>query len=55
MRRGRVPRMMEARAQMARTAVVMPGTWRGLSSGRELPVWTLLPFWPFFVLFVKHL
>ena len=26
--------MMEAAAEMARTAVVMPGTWRGLSSGR---------------------
>ena len=34
MRRGRVPRMMEPAAQMARTVPVTVGTWRGLSSGR---------------------
>ena len=34
MRRGRVPRMMEPAAQMARTVPVRVGTWRGLSSGR---------------------
>lgn len=31
------------------------GDQEGLSSRRELPVWTIPPFWPFFVLFIKRL